>query len=271
MNDNSPGAQGFRTTHTWALKGRPPAPATSRVPSPRTSLIVYAHPPFDNGSCRMPNASDQMKGTPFPFARRLIPTTSPAELIDRAAVSPPPRLGRTRVPPFAYQTKLISSLHGSDGEGEQADPTDPTRSPALLDPMTTPRRLSSCSTCQAPLIRRQRTGTPELPPTIVPSPLTAYALAPPPAMSGGRVSRHCPGLHTDAKADEELRYVPTTTCAPELRPWASPSSLHPRTVKLPAAFQRTARGAVPGQNVPALSRLSLIALMTALVAVASHG
>src|SRR5688572_24316015 len=173
MNDNSPGAQGFRTTHTWALNGRPPAPATRRVPSARTSLIVNAHPSFDNGNCLMPNVSDQMKGTPVPFARVLNPTTSPAELMARGAVTPPPSEGSTREPPFAYHTMPMSVLHPA-AEGEQADPKAPTRSPALLAPRTPPCRLSSCSTCQEPLTRRQRTGTPELvPPMIVPPPLTA--------------------------------------------------------------------------------------------------
>src|SRR5687767_3485993 len=141
-----------------------------------------------------------MKAVPFPSESELNPTTSPAALMARGVVLSPPRVPSSREPPAAYQ--IIPRLQL--GAEPQETCTDPTRSPAGLDPYTLPGRLSSCSICHTAFDSVQRTGTemPDpmlaVPPTIDALPLMAFALEVPPVTRSGRSSRHPVGRHSAA-------------------------------------------------------------------------
>src|SRR5688500_1912200 len=130
--------------------------------------------------------------------------------------------------------------------------TSPARSPAELAPCAAPGRLSSCSTFQEPPANLQRTGTdPEPPPTIVPSPFTANAVAKVPG-SGGRTTLQLPGCHKLAA----LPCRPTTSWALALIPYpvAGPTaSAQPSRMKPPVSGQRTACELEPGKSLPAAS------------------
>src|SRR5215218_173184 len=133
----------------------------------------------------MPHVSDQMKGVFVPFDRELRPTTSRAELIARGTVVSPPSVPSVRLLPSAYQ--IIPRWQVAV---PQVNCRYPTRSPAQFAPSTAPVSASSCSICHASPARRQRTGTlmpafdMAVPPTTLPSPLTARAEALPPVTSG---------------------------------------------------------------------------------------
>src|SRR5262245_23178765 len=111
--------------------------------------------------------------------------------------------------------------------------TYPTRSPAALAPQTSPRRGSSCSTFHVPATFVQRTAAADplgkaRPPTMVPSPFTAWPRPPVAPGSNGSLSQVPPGRH---RSDP----LPTRTC---------PSALIASTIDRAAFGQSRTRGAL---------------------------
>ena len=188
----------------------------------------------------MPSDSDQKKAVLTPFDAVLPPdhlsgcidVAGPAVLCPYGSRGPPSR---------PRQQSRRAGQPSGDAHGTHVQIA---RSPMPFAPRTAPGRSSSCSIRHCPATDIHRTGTPlgekgAIPPTIVPSRLTAKAPAELPSINGGRSTLQLPDRHTAAVAMGNPR-VPTTIRSPApSRAVASTSlSLQPSTSKPPVAGQR---------------------------------